>query len=63
MKKVLIGLFMLSLCAVSMAQNGKGGLTTEDLNKIKAGYEKESQTKNSPVDVGCFLVLMFLEIR
>lgn len=40
MKKVLIGLFMLSLCAVSMAQNGRGGLTTEDLNKIKAGYEK-----------------------
>ncbi len=40
MKKILVSFLMICLGFVTMAQNGKGGLTSEDLSKIKAGYEK-----------------------
>ncbi|MBR1769499.1 MAG: aminopeptidase, partial [Bacteroidales bacterium] len=40
MKKVLLSIFILCLALVSVAQNGKGGLSADDLGRIRAGYEK-----------------------
>ncbi|MCF0210770.1 MAG: C1 family peptidase [Bacteroidales bacterium] len=45
MKKLITGLFALALSFSVVAQNGNGGLTTDQLNKIKAGYEKTGANK------------------
>ncbi|MBQ0112786.1 MAG: C1 family peptidase [Bacteroidales bacterium] len=45
MKKIIISLFAIALSFSAFAQNGNGGLTTDQLNKIKAGYEKLGANK------------------
>ncbi|MBO6117747.1 MAG: C1 family peptidase [Bacteroidales bacterium] len=47
MKRIVLSILALGMSCSLMAQNGAGGLTANDLNKIKTTYEKNGNTNKA----------------